>query len=41
MNPDWKDLAADWYPNGPLKKDGVPFDPTKTKRKVPSGLLAR
>ena len=23
VNPDWKDLAADWYPQG-LLKDGVP-----------------
>ena len=28
INPDWKDLAADWYPDR-LLKDGIPFDPTK------------
>jgi predicted GIY-YIG superfamily endonuclease len=26
MNPEWKDLAADWYPDG-LLKDGKPFNP--------------
>jgi putative endonuclease len=25
MNPEWKDLAADWYPKQ-LLKDGVPVD---------------
>jgi putative endonuclease len=25
VNPGWKDLAADWYPEG-LLKDGVPVD---------------
>jgi hypothetical protein len=25
MNPDWKDLAADWYPEE-LLKDGVPVE---------------
>lgn len=28
MNPGWKDLAADWYPER-LLKDGVPVDFTK------------
>jgi putative endonuclease len=36
-NPSWKDLAADWYPEG-LLKDGVPIDFNKAKRhKVPQG----
>lgn len=26
LNPDWKDLAADWYPNKFLK-DGLPVQP--------------
>ena len=30
MNPGWKDLAADWYPER-LLKDGVPVDFTKPK----------
>jgi len=30
MNPRWKDLAADWYPQG-LLKDGVPVDFSKSK----------
>jgi len=30
MNPGWKDLAANWYPER-LLKDGVPIDFTKTK----------
>jgi predicted GIY-YIG superfamily endonuclease len=29
-NPSWKDLAADWYPEG-LLKDGVPIDFNKAK----------
>ena len=28
VNPGWKDLAADWYPEG-LLKDGVPVDFSK------------
>ena len=30
MNPRWKDLAADWYPEG-LLKDGVLVDFSKSK----------
>ena len=30
VNPGWKDLAADWYPDG-LLKDGVSVDINKTK----------
>ena len=30
MNPGWKDLAADWYPEG-LLKDGVLVDFSKAK----------
>jgi hypothetical protein len=30
MNPGWKDLAADWYPER-LLKDGMPIDFTKTE----------
>ena len=30
INPGWKDLAADWYPEG-LLKDGVPVDFSKSK----------
>jgi predicted GIY-YIG superfamily endonuclease len=30
VNPGWKDLAADWYPEG-LLKDGIPVDFSKTK----------
>jgi hypothetical protein len=40
MNPGWKDLALDWYPEG-LLKDGVLIDFGKMKTKGPSGLLAR
>ena len=29
MNPRWKDVAADWYPEG-LLKDGVDFSKSKT-----------
>jgi hypothetical protein len=29
-NPGWRDLAADWYPEG-LLKDGVPIDFNKMK----------
>jgi putative endonuclease len=28
MNPEWRDLAADWYPNG-LLLDGKPVRPRK------------
>jgi putative endonuclease len=28
MNPEWKDLASDWYPGG-LLRDGTPFTPEK------------
>jgi putative endonuclease len=30
VNSTWKDLAADWYPNG-LMKDGMPVDFSKSK----------
>jgi hypothetical protein len=30
VNPGWKDLAADWYPER-LLKDGVPIDFSKIK----------
>jgi putative endonuclease len=30
VNPGWRDLAEDWYPEG-LLKDGVPVDFTKNK----------
>ena len=34
VNPGWKDLAADWYPER-LLKDGVPVEFEETKHKVP------
>ena len=34
VNPGWKDMAADWYPEG-LLKDGVPVGSSKSKPKVP------
>jgi putative endonuclease len=36
VNPGWKDLAVDWYPEG-LLKDGVPVDFSKSKTQGPSG----
>ena len=34
MNPDWKDLAEDWYTDR-LLKDGVPVDFGEGQRKIP------
>jgi hypothetical protein len=34
MNPNWKDLAEDWYPNE-LLKDGIPIESCEPKHKVP------
>jgi len=34
MNPGWKDLAADWFPET-LLKDGVPVKSARPNRKVP------
>jgi len=37
MNPEWKDLAADWYPQKCFKEGG----PLEPKAQGPSSLLAR
>jgi putative endonuclease len=34
VNPGWKDLAADWFPET-LLKDGFPVNPRPPKHKVP------